>query len=432
MLTTFRYQVLSLVRDRTLMCWACAFPIILATIFGIMFAGIEDEYAVSAFRLGVVEGADYGGAPGLDAFLEGMADEDQGYLALSPYRDEESADEGLREGAIDGYLTVDEPWRWDKEDWAPHLHVSPSASISSSTSLGVARAVLDAYVHVVAEFVELGRSNPSAIGALVGEGDMASAEAFFSEQANATELGRNDLSAIGSMMGEGDMEGVDVFFSEHAGTTELVLTKSAPNPSARYYYSLLGMACGLAAMLAISAIRACQATSGALGARRTLAALPRWRVLMGSVLAAWACSFVALLIAFLYLLLVIRVDFGDGVGWCVAAIGMASLMSCAAGAFAGTFAHVETGLVSGITCLLSLFTGLYGTAAQRVADATEVALPWLSALNPLWQISGAFYALLYYDTLGPFVRHCLALGAMTVVFAAAAALRMRSMSHEHL
>lgn len=393
MLTTFRYQLLTLLRDRSLMIWTCAFPIILATIFGIMFGGIEDEYAVSAFRLGVLKDENLASAPGLDLFLRSMAGDEEAYLDLSDFEDEDAAAAAVRKNDLDGYLTVDEPWRWYLDDWAPHLHVSPAASLSSEASLNVARAVIDAYVHMVAEFVELGKTDPSLM--------------------------------LGGMQ-------QNAFFSEHAGTTELVLTKTAPNPSARYYYALLGMACGLAAMLAISSIRSCQATMGALGARRTLAALPRWRVLVGSLVAAWVCSFAALLLAFLYLLVVIRVDFGGTMAPCLVAIALASLMSCAMGAFLGTFAHMETGIVSGISCLLSLFTGLYGTASQRVADATEAALPWLSQLNPLWHISSAFYALLYYDSLEPFAQHCLALLAMTGVFGVAAALRMRRMSHEHL
>ncbi len=104
----------------------------------------------------------------------------------------------------------------------------------------------------------------------------------------------------------------------------------------------------------------------------------------------------------------------------------------AAGAVFGTIRTMTTGMISGITCLLSLFTGLYGTAAQKLADFVEATVPVLSWANPLWESTHGFFSLLYYDTLGPFAQNCAAMLGMAAIFMIIALARMRRMSYEHL
>jgi len=170
-----------------------------------------------------------------------------------------------------------------------------------------------------------------------------------------------------------------------------------------------------------------------LGARLSLASLPRWRVLAGTLAASWVCILGCLVIAFAFIRLVIGVDFGPHTLLALVAIGVSSLMSCAAGAALGTVrAEIGAGTVSGISCLLSLFTGLYGSPAQNLAAAVEFNAPVLAQANPLWQSAHCFYGLLYYDSLAPFARSCAVLAGMTCLFLSIAMVRMRRMSHEHL
>ena len=98
----------------------------------------------------------------------------------------------------------------------------------------------------------------------------------------------------------------------------------------------------------------------------------------------------------------------------------------------GTLGRLEVGMISGITSLLSLFTGLYGPAAQSLAISVESHVPLLVQANPLWQTARCFYGLLYYDSLEPFTRSCAVLLGMTCLFLTFALIRARRMTHEHL
>lgn len=185
-------------------------------------------------------------------------------------------------------------------------------------------------------------------------------------------------------------------------TVRLTATKTAPQSDVRYYYALLAMAAGFGTTVSMVSVRRLLPAAGPLGARTALASVPRWRMLAGALLGSWLCEFACMFAAFLFMRFVAEVDFGDNVALVLLAIFLSTLVACAAGALLGTIPAMENGMVSGLTCLLSLFTGLYGPASQSLADLVESSVPFLAYANPLWEMTNCFYALLYYDTLDAF------------------------------
>ena len=381
MLSVFTYQVLRLLRDRILLAWVVAFPVILSCLFMAMFSNLDETYQATPLSLGVVQDDAYRAATGLDTTVRTVSQEgDRHLLNPTPYATADQAQEAARKGDTVGYIDV--------EDGDPVLHVTPEVNTGSKgNTVLVLRAVLDSYTQTRAEYEAL-----AAAGALTGPPDTGSVP-----------------------------------------TRRAQVTPSAVEPQTRYYFSLLAFACGMGTAVAMTAVRGVMATSSHLGARLTLAGLPRWRILAGTLAAAWVCVLVCLLVAFAFIRLVIGVDFGPHTLLALVAIGVSSLMSCAAGAALGTVrAEIGAGTVSGISCLLSLFTGLYGSPAQNLAAAVEFNAPVLAQANPLWQSAHCFYGLLYYDSLAPFARSCAVLAGMTCLFLSIAMVRMRRMSHEHL
>lgn len=161
-------------------------------------------------------------------------------------------------------------------------------------------------------------------------------------------------------------------FSRGVDTQELQVTKVAPDPDARYYYSLLAMSAGMGMMLAVLAVKRTQPGISALGVRRAMAGTPR---LAPPVLRR-----------------------------------VRSRESAA--------------------CFRSSRDSM--DRRHRVWPTPSSWRPPLSHANPLWHMANCFYALLYYDTLGPFFESCLVLLAMATVFFAVAVLRMRRLSYAHL
>ena len=380
MLTVFSYQVLRLLRDRVLLVWTLGFPIVLALIFMAQFSNLEKAYEATPMSFGVVQDEAYRADPGLDALVERISadDADPRLITRTTYPSASEAEAAAKRGETDGYLAV--------EDGEPVLHVTQKDNETETTR--VLRVVMDFYTQRRAEYKALVKAGTAP------------------ERPAALE-------------------------ADQSFTRSLSVTPSPVEPETQYYFALLAFACGMGTTVAMVAVQGIMAISP-LGARRTMAGLPRWKVLTAALAASWVCVLGCLLIAFAFIALVVGVDFGPHAPLCLVAIGLTGLMSSAAGAALGTIRRMRIDMVIAITVLLSLFTGLYGPGAQSLADAVERGAPLLTRANPLWQCAHCFYGLLYYDSLGPFARGCAVLTGMAGLFLAIALIRARRMSHEHL
>lgn len=380
MLTVFLYQVLRLLRDRVLLVWTLGIPIVLSLIFMAMFSNLDKVYEATPMSFGVVQDEAYRAAPGLDAVVERISSDDADHHLLKKvtHSTTAQAETAAKRGETNGYLAV--------EDGQPVLHVTQKGNEAETTR--VLRVVMDSYTQRRAEYAALAKAgaHPEKLAALE---------------------------------------------TDQAFTRSISVTPSPVKPETHYYFALLAFACGMGTTVALVAVKGIMAVSP-VGARQTLAGLPRWKVLTATLAASWVCVLACLLIAFAFMASVVGVDFGPHMLLCLVAIGVCSLMASAAGAALGTLAHLEIGMISGFTSLLSLFTGLYGPASQSLASSVERSAPLLAHANPLWQTARCFYGLLYYDSLAPFARSCAVLLGMTCLFLTIALIRARRMTHEHL
>ena len=380
MLTVFLYQVLRLLRDRVLLVWTLGLPIVLSLIFMAMFSNLEKAFEATPMSFGVVQDEAYRTAPGLDAVVERISsdDADPHLLTKVTHSTVAQAETAAKRGETNGYLAV--------EGGQPVLHVTQQGNEAETTR--VLRVVMDSYTQRQAEYEALAKAGaaPEKLAALE---------------------------------------------TDQSFTHSISVTPSPVKPETHYYFALLAFACGMGTTVAMVAVQGIMAISP-LGARRTMAGLPRWKVLTAALTASWVCVLACLLIAFVFIAAVVGVDFGPHTLLCLVAIGVCSLMASAVGAALGTLAHLEIGMISGFTSLLSLFTGLYGPASRSLASSIEEHAPLLAQANPLWQTARCFYGLLYYDSLEPFARSCAVLLGMTCLFLTIALIRARRMTHEHL
>ena len=380
MLTVFLYQVLRLLRDRVLLVWTLGFPVVLSLIFMAMFSNLDKVYEATPMSFGVVQDEAYRAAPGLDAIVERISadDADPHLLTKVTHSTASEAETAAKQGETNGYLAV--------EGGQPVLHVTQKGNEAETTR--VLRVVMDSYTQRQAEYEALAKAGAAP----------------------------DKLAALET---------------DQSFTHSISVTPSPVKPETHYYFALLAFTCGMGTTVALVAVKGIMAVSP-VGARQTLAGLPRWKVLTATLAASWVCVFVCLLVAFAFMASVVGVDFGPHVLLCLVAIGVCSLMASAAGAALGTLARLEIGMISGFTSLLSLFTGLYGPASQSLASSIEQHAPLLAQANPLWQTARCFYGLLYYDSLAPFARSCAVLLGMTCLFLTIALIRARRMTHEHL
>ena len=384
-----------LARQRALFVWALAFPLILSTVFMIMFSGLDDAVDFDPVPTAIVADEAWEDSPFSDVVAALSEAGDDQLLDVRAFSDAAAAREGLLSGEVTGVFSVD-------GEGSPALLLAPSVATEGSVGFdNVNRTILenvaDTYVRDRDLLEGLAAEDPAVLA---------------------------DPSRVSAALSGG------------AGTEEVSLTRTAPKETVRFYYALFGMAALFGAQIAVSAVCQTQPNLSPVGARRALGCVRRSHVLAAAMAASWLLSFGCLLVAFAYVRWVVGVDFGGREGWCILGIAVAALMSCALGCALGAVPKVDvngkSGILTGIVCTLSLFAGLYGQPCMTLADDIAQRWPALAAANPAKVICDMFYSLYYYDGLEVFAAKVAILVAMTAVLFAVAALLMRRQRYASL
>ncbi len=280
-LTTLRINL----REKSSLFWLFCFPILLSTMFLGMFGNLGATYEVTTMRFAMVANGDYCKSEGAQQLVAAMQrtpvtpqacdtapdamDVDSGVTDLRDLLDVTPVDNAAEatdlintDTDVRGFLTVD-------GDGLLHMTISRATVSSvndtmSTPGLPVSLSILDGAI---------GMFNRQA---LTVAQIMSSDPAVFTNEAFTAAV------------------------QEAPGFTRQVrLTNFKPDESARYYYALLAMTALMAMTFAVTTVCSTQANLSALGMRRSLAPLTRFRQLMGGFLASWLCTFCSLLVALL-------------------------------------------------------------------------------------------------------------------------------------
>lgn len=398
--TSFLVSVKSLVRTPSVIVWVLAFPLIMSAIFLFMFSGMRTDGVVDPVPVALVAPAgekDDAPAGSFTQVAEALAEpgEDQ-LLDLRRVGTADEAEVLLASGEIDGYFEI-------ASDGAPALTVGSAYTLASADGASaVNRTILETV-----------------------------ASSYVQSRALLEEVAQRDPAALADPAAVTDALGIQVAIER------VQITHARPEEIVRYYYALLGMSTLMASQAGMLAVAYAQPGVSALGARRAVSGTSRLRQLAGCALGAWAVSTVALTLAFAFLRLVADVDFGGREGLALVAVAVCALLATALGACVGALPlsagiSARSGILTALTCVLSLFAGLYGTAAMELADNLAHTLPWTSWVNPTKLVCDTFYALYYYTSLAPFAARLAACVAGALALLAVAGAIFRRQSYEHL
>ncbi len=391
MWNTFKYTVLSVIRERNIIIWVMLFPLILSTVFNVMFRGIEEQdLSVPDIPIAIVDESTGGASEPFRQTIEAISGDD-GLPIIATYVDsQDEATALLKEKKTIGTITLDAQGH-------PDLALSPAedeAGISMERISRTALAdVVTNYSRSRAAIEDIAATNPGALA---------------------------DSAVIDSLTSGTDyMKEVSMLHGSMTG--------------ARYFYALLGFAALMAASVALQAVGNLQSNLSALGARRTLGGTSRARALAGTLGASWIVSLGALLVAFAYIRWVLGVEFGGRDWACILGLAASALLATALGALVASLPGIplpgKSGLLTGIVIFTSLFAGLYGDSSMNIADQVARDTPWLATINPTKQVTNLFYTLYVYTDMEPFFRTLGVVMALTSLYALAAAFFMRRQQH---
>lgn len=396
MLMTFVTTLKVLARDKRVLLWAIAFPLVLTTLFYAMFSNLDESYTLDPLQVLIVEDANYQSAESFSELIEELAhtDANNGSPLLNPsfVASADDARQALADGNYLGYLVVD-----DSGNPTYFMDTRRTDGIGNPSQT-VITSVLDRFEQDKELVTALVRNNPMLL---------------------------LDEAFLGGLSNEDSL----------SYTERISVTQNPPSDSQRYYYAVLAFSTIMMTTIAVAAVEMILGNTSPLGARRSLGGQSKIRTLVPTLGAAWLLSFACILLGFIYQRFVFGIDFGGKEAAVVLTLAVSAVCATFFGALLGALpipSGAKGGLVTFFSCFLSLFAGLYGPFSQNLGDFVARELPVLSSINPVRQVADALFSLYYYDGYGELAVHLLSLLALSAVFFIISTLMLRRQRYASL
>ena len=368
----FLFRLKCLLRDRGTLFWTLLFPLLLATLFHFAFGRLMAETGrFEPVKAVIVENEAYYKEASFQQAMALLSETDGDQLLELTLAGAREAERLLEEGAVSGIITAGEPVSLAVRK--PGLEES------------ILKVILDEYAQTTKTVGGIISKNPEAARALFAE------------------LG-----------------------DRRSYTGEISFSGAVPDTYLGYFYALMAMTCLYSAFWGLRNTVDLQADLSAQGARRCAAPIHKLKVVLSDTLAALLISFCELLALLAYLALVLRIGFGNQLGY----ILLASLAGCLAGVslgnFTGTFIRgsegLRTGVLLGASMLMSFLAGLMWVEIKYIIACKA---PLFSYINPAALIADAFYSLYLFDGHRRFFTNIGLLLLISTVMCAASFIRLR-------
>lgn len=365
----FKYSFKTLFRDKMLIFWTFAFPLILATFFNMAFSNIENSEKLDIIDIAIVNNESYNQNTIFKEAFNTLGDSNnKDQLFNITYVEEDEAKALLEDKKISGYFIM------NNED----------SKVVVSTS-GINETILKSVVEEITQTTEM--INTTVTNEIKKE--LASGntnidyEKIYQE---ALKLAQNDEANI-----------------KNISSSNLSYTMIE-------FYTLIAMTCLYSGMLAMTAVNHNLANMSHNGKRISVSPLKKGKLIISSLLASFITQLIGLALLFAYTIFILKIDYGNNVLLIIAL----SVAGCLAGLSLGvaiasllrTTENNKTGILISITMLGSFLSGMMGITMKYIIDKN---IPILNIINPASMITDGLYSLYYYDTLNRYIFNIVSL-----------------------
>lgn len=356
----FKYAFKTLFRDKMLIFWTFAFPIILGTFFNMAFSNIENSEKLDIISIAIVEKEEN---KIMKQAFETLSDEEnEDRIFQTQYVTEEKAKELLEGDEITGYLIM------TKEE--------PKVVIKSN---GINETVLK---YVTEEIIQ----NTEIISDIIEKRVEESMQGYPEGIYNMPNM-QNISEDVQKMLEENQVE-----------------LKNISNSNLSYtmieFYTLIAMTCLYGGILGMTAINHNLANMGNVGKRTSITPTSKGKIIFSSLMASYLTQLIGLAILIAYTIFVLKVDYGTNLPLIVLLSLTGSLAGLSLGIAVATLIkaneNAKVGILIAVTMLGCFLSGMMGITMKYMIDKN---VPIVNLVNPASMITDGFYALYYYDTL---------------------------------
>ena len=358
----FKYTFITLLKNKMLIFWTFAFPIILGTFFSLAFSEIEDNEKLDIIDIAIISNDNFNNNEMYKEVFETLSNKDnQDRLFNIDYVDKTKAKELLNNDEITGYIEA--------------TNDDMKVVIKNN---GINETILK----------------------------------YVTEEIRQTEFMVNDLAKekIAKEVKDGNfnIDYEEIYNNVLKMVSDININiKDTSSNNLSYtmieFYTLIAMTCLYGGIIGMISINQNLANMSSNGKRVEVSPVSKKVLVFSSVVASYIIQVVGILALFLYTIFVLQVDYGSNLFLVV----LLALVGCLAGLSLGIFVssifkvndNVKTGIIISVTMLGCFFSGMMGITMKYIIDKN---IPIVNKLNPASMITDGFYSLYYYDTLDRF------------------------------
>ena len=344
----FKYTLKVLLRNKGLLFWTFAFPILLGLLFNMDFKDIESKEAFDVIDIAIVENAYFENDLVFKESFKALSSDDSNKIFDVIYTDLENAKKLLEEEKITGYLTLT----------GTGVNITVTSSGTEETILRYVTEEIESEKEIIYSFLTSEKE----------EGNNNFAEEISKIMAN-TDAKINDVS------------------NKNLGYTMIE------------YYTLIAMAALYGGTISMNATNYKLANMNPVGKRTAISPVSKRKMILGSLLASYIVQLIGLSLLFIFTIFVMKVDYGDNLPLVILLGLVGSLAGLSLGIMISslfkTNENNKDGILISVTMFWCFLSGMMGITMKYVVDKY---VPILNKINPASMMTDGLYALYYYET----------------------------------
>lgn len=388
----FKYALKTLFRNKMLIFWTFAFPIILGTFFNMAFSNIENSEKLDIINIAIVDNEEFNDSKVWKETFETLSDEEnEDRLFSTKYVTIEEAKGLLQDGEIVGYMLL--------EDEKPNLVFATS---------GIDQTI---FKQVTEEIVQT-----SKIVSNLAEDEIKKEMIAGNYNIDYEKIYKDIL---------------EMTKNEEASIKNI--SRSNLSYTMIEFYTLIAMACLYGGILGMVAINQNLANMSSQGKRVSVAPTSKGKVVLSSMLAGYITQLVGLALLFVYTIFVLKVDYGNNLPLIILLGAVGSFAGLALGLLIGTVLKageaLKTGIMISVTMLGCFLSGMMGITMKYIVDKN---VPIINKINPASMITDGFYALYYYDTLDRYFFNIASLVIFAIIAMAISYICLRRQKYDSI
>lgn len=388
----FKYTLKTLLKNKMLIFWTFAFPILLGIFFNMAFSDIEKNEKLDIIDIAIVNNDEFNNNLIYKETFKNLSDEaSDNRLFDIKYVNEKKAKDLLENDKITGYLIMNED--------------TLKAVISSN---GINETVLK---YVTDEIIQ----NELMINDL-------------SEKKITGQLKNGNLNI--------DYEKIykDVINIINESDVNI---KNSSSDSLSYmmveFYTLIAMTCLYGAIIGMSAINSTLANMSNKGKRVEVSPTKKKTIILSSVCASYLIQTIGALMVLIFTSFVLNVDYGDNFLLVLLLTLIGSLAGLTLGVAISSLLksneNSKTGIIIAFTMVCCFLSGMMGVTMKYIVD---INIPVINKLNPAAMITDGFYSLYYYNTLNRYLINIVSLIIFSVVMTLIAIISLRRKKYDSI